>query len=199
MNLIDEIDEYLKNNLSEKRYKHCVRVMQRAEELAKIHGEDVEKAKICGLAHDIAKEMSPKETFEYIKHNKIRIDKVERKNVKLLHGKIGADIVKKKFGFSDDMQKAIEYHTTTNPKMDNLAKIVYIADKTEDGRSSVNYKIDYERELANKDLDKALIFIIEESVTHLFEKGRLVHPKCIETRNRIITKMNKKEKRNNEC
>ncbi len=196
MSLISEIDEYLKNNLSPKRYEHCVRVMERSEELAKIHGIDVEKAKVCGLAHDIAKEMSPRENFEYVRKNKIRIDNIERQNVKLLHGKIGADIVKKKFGFSDDMQKAIAYHTTTHPKMDNLAKIVYIADKTEYGRVSANYQIEYERELANKDLDRALVFIIEESIAHLFEKGRLVHPKSIETRNAIISKISKTEKKN---
>ena len=44
--------------LSEKRYMHSVGVMRKAEQLAKKYGIDVNKAKLAGLAHDIAKEMS---------------------------------------------------------------------------------------------------------------------------------------------
>ena len=193
MELIDEIKEYLKNTLSEKRYKHSIGVMQRAEELARIYGVDVEKAKACGLAHDIAKEMSAQQSLRYVKENSIYIDKVERINTGLLHGKIGADIVKKKFKFTEDMQKAIEYHTTTNPKMDMLAKIVYVSDKTELGRES-KYNVEYERQLANKDIDQAIIYIINEGLKNMISKDKIIHPKCIETRNHIILEQKKQAK-----
>lgn len=195
MELANEISKELEEKLSPKRYEHSIRVMEMAEELAKIHGADVEKAKLCGLAHDIAKEMTIKENFEYIKQNKIRIDKVERKNVKLLHGKIGADIVKKKYGFSEDMQKAIKYHTTTHPKMDMLAKIIYIADKVEMGRDSRKHNIEEARALAKKDLDEAMLYIIDESIKSMIGKDKLIHPKSIETRNKLIWERIKNERK----
>ena len=55
---LKEIQEYVKKQLSEKRYNHSVGVMKRSEELAKMYGADVEIAKKIGIAHDVAKEIS---------------------------------------------------------------------------------------------------------------------------------------------
>ena len=54
--LLKRIDSDLKSTLSEKRYKHSLGVMKKAEELALIYGVDVNIAKLTGLAHDIGKE-----------------------------------------------------------------------------------------------------------------------------------------------
>ena len=189
---IEEINSEVKKILSSKRYNHSVGVMNRAAELAKIYGADIEKAKACGLAHDIAKEMNKEEYEQYIKNNNINVDEIEKIKASLLHGKIGADMAKKKFNFSVDMQKAIEYHTTTDPNMDMLAKIIYVADKTEIGRESKYYDIKYERELADKDIDEAIIYIINENIKDMLSKNKIIHPKCIETRNKLIFEKNKK-------
>ena len=133
--LLNKIDNDLKKVLSEKRYNHSLGVMKKAEELAKIYKIDVDKAKLVGLAHDIGKELPKEEMLEYVKENNIEVDSVEEVNVGLLHAKIGADICKKKYGFSQDMQNAIKYHTVGNENMDLLAKIIFVADKIEDGRT----------------------------------------------------------------
>ena len=122
--LLKEIDEDAKKMLSEKRYIHCRNVMKRAVELAKIYGINENKAMLAGLAHDIAKEMPKDEMFKYIEEHNIKIDEFERKNPGLIHGKIAAVFCKEKYGFTEDMQKALEYHTTGEPDMDVLAKIV---------------------------------------------------------------------------
>ena len=98
------------------------------------YGENPEIAKLIGIAHDIAKEMTDEEYLKYVEDNNIKIDEVEKINTKLLHGKVGADICKKKYNFNEQMQNAIKYHTTGNINMDNMAKIIYIADKIEDTR-----------------------------------------------------------------
>ena len=46
---LKEIQEYVKKQLSEKRYNHSVGVMERSEELAKMYGADVEIAKKIGV------------------------------------------------------------------------------------------------------------------------------------------------------
>ena len=68
------IKERLKSTLSEKRYNHSLAVMQRCEELAKIYGEDVEKARLIGLAHDVAKEMKIDEVMKFIQEKQMQYD-----------------------------------------------------------------------------------------------------------------------------
>ena len=155
-------------------------------ELAKLYNADVETAKIAGLLHDIAKEMTPEEKIQYVNDNNIVIDDVERINTPILHGKIGADIARKKYGVNEQIQKAIEYHTTTDPNMDIIAKILYVADKIELNRKSEDYDIKYERDLAKKDLDETVIYIINSNIKSLINKGKLIHPRSIETRNRLL-------------
>ena len=186
MELIDKIKQELKENLSEKRYIHSLGTMERAEELAKIYGVDIEKARLAGLTHDIAKEMTKEESLQYIKEHNIEIDEIEEINVKLLHGKIGANMVKEKYGLCQEIQDAILYHTTTDKNMDMLAKIIYVADKTENNRKSKEFDIEYERELANEDIDAAIIYILDGNIEEIIKKGKLVHPKAIETRNSLL-------------
>lgn len=192
MELIDKIKEDLKNTLSERRYIHSLGVMEMAVELAKIYNVDEKKAELAGLLHDNAKEMTPEELLKYVDDNNIKISEVERINTKILHGKIGADIAKKKYGVSKEIQEAIEYHTTTNPNMTTLDKIVFVADKIELNRKSATYDIESERELAKKDLDGAVIFIINSNITSLIQKDKLINEESINTRNKLIIERMKK-------
>lgn len=186
MELIETIKNDLKENLSERRYIHSIGVMEMAEELAKLYNADVETAKVAGLLHDIAKEMTSEEKLKYVEEKNIEINEIERINTQILHGIIGANIAKEKYGVNEQIQKAIEYHTTTSPDMDKIAKIVYVSDKIELNRKSEDYDIEYERELAKKDLDETVIYIIDSNIKSLVKKEKLIHPKSIDTRNRLI-------------
>lgn len=192
MEKIERMKEDLKNILSERRYIHSVGVMEMCEKLAKIYKVDVEKAKIAGLLHDNAKEMSPEEMLDYVKKNNIEITEIEKINTPILHGKIGADIAKKKYGVDKQIEDAIKYHTTTNIKMDTLAKILYVSDKIEMNRMSDEYNIQEEREVAKKDLDRAVLMIIDSNIESLIKKGKLIEQESIETRNKILIEMLKK-------
>ena len=163
MENIEKIKKDLKQVLSERRYEHSIGVMNMAEELAKIYKVDMETAKIAGLLHDNAKEMTKEEMLKYVEENNIEITEFEKLNVPILHEKIGADIAKKKYGVSEQIAKAIEYHTTTSPKMDTLAKIIYVSDKVELTRKSEKFDIESERKLATIDLDKAVLLIINNT------------------------------------
>lgn len=186
MEKIDIIKEELKQILSEKRYIHSIGVMEMAMELAQIYNIDIETAQIAGLLHDNAKEMTDDEMLQYVKENNIQISETEKNSVKLLHGKIGADIAKKKYGASEEIAKAIEYHTTTNPNMDTLAKIIYVSDKIELNRKTEKYDIEAERKLAKEDLDKAMLLIINDVTKYLIEQDKLIAIESIETRNKLL-------------
>lgn len=188
--LLQKINQDIKKELSEKRYNHSVGVMKKAEELAKIYNVDTNKAKLVGLAHDIGKELSKEEKLQYAKDNNIEIDEIEKVNVGLLHGKIGADICKKRYGFTRDLQDAIKYHTTGNKNMDLLAKIIFVADKIEDGRNYKNEQkmqdLEKMREIAKENIDEAVLYSIDASLVFTIQKKELIHPDSIATRNAIL-------------
>ena len=186
MKSIEEMKKDLKELLSERRYEHSIGVMNMAEELAKIYNVDIQNAKIAGLLHDNAKEMKKEEILKYVKENKIKINKFERLNLPILHGKIGADIAKKKYGVNEKIQKAIEYHTTTNPKMDMLAKIIYVSDKVELTRKSDKFDIELERNLAKQDIDQALLLILNNTTKYLVDNDKMISVESIATRNKLI-------------
>lgn len=176
---IDSIKEYLKNNLSEYRYNHSLRVMEEAKKLAIHYNCDVDKAMLCGLTHDIAKEYSNTLNEEIIKKHKVSKTMLDDFSHKTIHGLIGSFVVLDKYKFSSDMIDAIRYHPTGYPSMDLLAKIVYLADKIETGK---NYPlIEKERKLAYQDIDKAIICCLENQIAHLKEENKSVNKLAIDT------------------
>ena len=172
--------------LSEKRYIHSIGVMKMASELAKIYNVDIEMAQIAGLLHDNAKEMTDEEMLQYVKENNIKISETEKNSIQLLHGKIGADIAKKKYGVSEQIAKAIEYHTTTNTNMDTLSKIIYFSDKIELNIKTEKYDIKAERKLAKENLNKAMLLIINDVTKYLIAQDKLIALESIETRNKLL-------------
>ena len=190
--LLKRIDEDLKNILSEKRYLHSVSSMKKAKELANEYKEDEMIAMLTTLAHDIAKEMTEDEHREYAKKNGIELDDFDRIQKTMLHGKIGADIVKKKYGFTKEMQDAIFYHTTGRANMTMLDKIVFLADKSEERRTEES--ADELRKIIKEDgLDRAILWDIDYySLPRFIEKEKLIHVESIYARNDIIEKLKKK-------
>ena len=183
-----EIEKIVKKNLSEERYYHSKCVMKRCEEIALKFVFDVDMAKKVGMAHDIAKELEPEEKIDYCKKNNIEIDELEEKNTSLLHAKIGADIAKREFGFSESMCQAIKAHTTGLPAMDMLAKILFIADRTSIDRNLPD--IEYINELLDKDIDKAILYILDKKIELQIQKKATMHINSIITRNWIIENLN---------
>lgn len=181
-----EIENDVKSVLSEYRFTHSLGVAKKAIELAKIYGVQEEIAKKVGIAHDIAKEMTDEEMIEYAKANNIRIDEIETVKPSLLHGKIGADIAAKKFGFTQDMINAIKWHTTGRENMSMLEKIIYVADKTEENRKGTRFNLEKSRELSIQNIDKALIFLMNESITYNVINEWLIHPETIDARNDLL-------------
>jgi len=183
MNL-EEIKKIVKETLSEKRFYHSICVMNKCEELAQIYGIDIKHAKLVGITHDIAKELPKTEVLEYVEKNGITIDEIEREIPSLLHGKIGADICKKKFGFTNQMAKAIEAHTTGKKDMDTLAKILYIADAISEDRKE-SY-VEQARNLVKQNLDETILYLLDSILIEKIQNKEKIHPDGIVTRNAIL-------------
>lgn len=187
----EEIENDVKSVLSEYRFTHSSGVAKKAVELAKIYGVQEETAKKVGIAHDIAKEMTDEEMIEYAKTNNIEIDEIETVKPSLLHGKIGADIAAKKYGFTEDMVNAIKWHTTGRKNMSMLEKIIYVADKTEENRRGTRFNLEKSRELSIQNIDETLIFLMNEFITYNAKNEELIHPETINARNELLLKIHK--------
>lgn len=185
MKTYNEVKQIIKSKLSEKRFYHSECVEERCVELAKLYEVDEEKARLVGIAHDIAKEMTYEEKLEYIKNNNIKVDDMERDNSQLLHSIVGAKICEKEFGFSEDMVRAIESHTTGKPGMDMLAKILFISDSCGKDRTYDDAKYLYE--LAQKDLEQAIFECLHKSINNIIKKGKKIHPDTIHTINEYLS------------
>ncbi len=179
--LESEIVDFLKGRLQEKRFKHSLGVMNMAERLAKKYNVDVEEAKIAGLLHDCAKNMSNQELIEYCKNNGIEIDDIKMQSPGILHADVGADIAKKKFNVSDEVKESILYHTLANETMTDLDKIIYISDLIEEGRDLEG--LDKIREMAFINLDKTLVMALEYCMENVKQVGKNIHKQSIDALN----------------
>ena len=186
--LLEQIMQDLKENLSEKRYLHSVSTMEKAKELASQYEQDEIKVMLTALAHDIAKEMTDQQYFEYAQKNNIKIEEFDKIETIALHGRIGAHIVGKKYGFTKEMQDAIEYHTTGRANMTMLDKIIFLADKTEDRREGEEVT-ELRKIIKEEGLDEAILWNIDYYAMPKFIKNkRMVHLNSIYARNDIIAK-----------
>lgn len=187
--LLKKITQDLKEILSEQRFLHCISTMKKARELAKQYNQDVQIVMLTALAHDVAKEMTDEQLIEYCNKNNIKIDEIDKMATMILHGKIGADIVAKKYGFTKEMQDAIYYHSTGRKNMTMLDKIIFLADKSEDRREGKD--ADKLRELIEAEgLEKAILWDIDYyTIPRMIQKQKIIHPYAIYARNDIISKL----------
>lgn len=181
----EKILEYLKENLNMKRLKHSLSVRDTAVKLAKIYGEDIEKARIAGLVHDCAKYMEKDKMVNIAEKYGYNINEICIKTPSLLHGAAGAYLAKNIMGIEDeDILNSIAYHTTGRKDMSPLEKIIYMADYIEPLRCFPG--VEEVRNLTYKDIDKALIVSLENTMQYIIKNGQLLHCDTVEARNHMV-------------
>ena len=176
MDELHKIKKQLSRALDDKRYEHTLGVAYTAAALAMRYNLDIKKAEIAGLLHDCAKCMDNEKKVSICEKHNIEITDAEKKNLFLLHAKVGAYVAQKKYHVDDpDILNAIKYHTTGRPGMSPLEKIVYIADYIEPGRTHAS-NLDEVRRLAFQNLDEALIVILNDILVHLKGTKKEIDP-----------------------
>ena len=178
---LEQIRDNLKMLLKETRYLHSIGVEEVACDLALIYGYDMDKARIAGILHDCAKNLTDQGLLEECEKYQLPISEVEKKCSFLLHSKVGALYARIKFGIEDDeILSAITYHTTGRPAMTLLEKIIFTADYIEPYRRPLP-GIDEIRKVAYSDLDKAILIILEDTLQYLNKCGGDIDPLTIDT------------------
>lgn len=177
--------EKLEEQIGEYRFNHSLGVMETAEKFCKDFGEDPEKGKIAGLFHDCGKFLNKKQAFEFIKENNLVYPDEYLENFQLLHPHLGADVARIVFDITDEyILDAIRYHTTLRENPSLLDKIIFITDAIEPGRDFEG--VDHLRELANENIDQAILFSLDDTIKALISKKKYLGLDTIKARNYFL-------------
>ncbi|MCY8465088.1 bis(5'-nucleosyl)-tetraphosphatase (symmetrical) YqeK [Bacillus atrophaeus] len=175
----------VKQQLTEHRYIHTIGVMNTAIELAERFGADSKKAETAAIFHDYAK-FRPKEEMKQIIIRENMPEHLLSYNPELWHAPVGAYLAEKEAGITDgEVLDAIRFHTSGRPDMTLLDKVIYVADYIEPGRKFPG--VDDVRELAETDLNQALIQSLKNTMIFLMKKNQPVSPDTFATYNSLVS------------
>lgn len=166
-----ELINWLKTNLSEKRYQHSLGTAECARDLAPKYGLNSEKAYLAGLLHDCAKCFSNEKLLDIINKH-LEIDESERISYKTWHAPVSAYICQKEFGVEDsEIISAIRWHTIGKINMTDFEKLIFLADKIEPRTREKKYIDTISKHLNEKNgLNKAMLASYKETIKSLVER-----------------------------
>ncbi|MCL2573027.1 MAG: nicotinate-nucleotide adenylyltransferase [Defluviitaleaceae bacterium] len=177
------IKKDLQMQLSAERFAHTLSVVKEAESLGRYHFQDseaIKKLRLAALLHDCAKNFCEERPFDIInslcQENNVELGDFFSNAPELAHGLVGAAIAKSRYSIIDhDILDAITCHTFGKSNMTIFDKIVYIADFIEPTRPYSNVR-KHAREIAYRNLDEAMIYILKFTIEKTAAKGLPMHP-----------------------
>lgn len=179
-----ELIAKVKEQVSEKRFKHILGVEQAALELARANDYELEKASVAALVHDYAKERSDSEFKALIVQTGLEQDLLNWNNF-IWHGVVGAEIIKKELKITDEeILNAVRRHTVGAKEMTMLDQIVYVADYIEPGRDFPG--VDQARQLAAESLRAAVEFETKHTLLYLMNNDKTIYPAAVLTYNAYV-------------
>jgi len=180
----------LRGLVKPKRFDHSLSTAELALELAAPAGIAQQKAALAALLHDCARDLSPAAMRRYFLRSApagaLPGQLLEKAPV-LAHSWAGAALAKEKFGIKDrEVLEAISLHATGGPGMGPLARLIYICDMANRGRSFGEAGL--VRKLAFLDLDEAFKAANYVKLVYAFSGGGWVHPLSVSLWNELLEK-----------
>jgi len=168
-----KVNLYAIGALSLARYEHSVRVAVLARELCERFALHPETGYLAGLAHDICKSGGEEWLLSLATRDGVPVSEIERKKPSLLHGHAAAVLLARDFGVVDrSILNAVRNHTFGAPGMDDLGKIVFVADKIEPGRTDVDEG--FRLKILKSPLDGMTCLVVEDNIRYLESRGKEV-------------------------
>lgn len=186
----EEIHKLLQAKITPKRFRHIEGVVEAAEKLATIYGENVQKAKLAALLHDCCKEYPVLTLRNYIEQeNSVYNNQQFLEFVPLLHGPAGAIVAKNEYGVDDEtILEAIRVHTVGKSNMSLMDKIIFVADYIEKNRDFPG--VNKMRVMALKDLDRAVLMGYDSTISFIIKQQKPLYEGTIIGRNHILKVIN---------
>jgi predicted HD superfamily hydrolase involved in NAD metabolism len=169
----------LEDFLPRPRYEHCQRVAIQAVEMARHYGMDEERARLAGLLHDVARDLSFATLFSLAARFGLLVGPEEAANPIILHAPVGAALLKKEWNIKDEaVIQAIALHTVAAPGMDEFCQLLYLADIIEPGRESWP-GLNALRGLSYRHLGRAMLLALKENIRYLKASQTFIHPRAL--------------------
>ena len=198
MNDHQNIINYLKANLSGKRFGHTLGVAKECMYFAdvfKLSDTDRDILYRAALFHDITKEKTPEEQLRLCRVYNIKYDKDYIHTPSLFHSKTGSRFAAAMF--PDDCTKEvsdiIEVHTTGCEAMTLMQKLLLLADSTEPTRkhcSCVELRRFFHSGQTDGDpeklLNQALVKSFDNTINFLLKTGKPVNIETMKARNYLL-------------
>ena len=147
----------------------------------------MEKTLLATLAHDIARAMKGDQLLQRADELGVSVHPVDRQVPVLLHGPVGAELLRQIDGLDDDeIYEAVCWHSTAHTNIGDIAKAVFLADKMDPHKAHRFPNMPRVRELAMESMDEAIIQFLSDEMTSLITSGGLVHPASVEARNALL-------------
>lgn len=176
-----ELVAVLRDQLSQHRFEHVLRVEQTAIKLAQQNNVNLEKASIAGLVHDYAKQRPDQDFINVIKDKQMNPELLNYGNA-IWHGIVGAELIKTELGIWDeDILNAVRHHTTGATIMSKLEQVIYMADYIEPGRNFAG--VQQARQVTNQSLQAGVSFQTKQTLQYLIGQNKAIYPKTIATYN----------------
>lgn len=168
--IIERLRKDMRKTMKASRYQHSERTASTAKMLCDMYDLDLDKGFLAGLAHDMCKDYDDKAIMALVKRDGLPLDDLEKSHNNLLHGRAAAVLLETKY-FVDDEEilEAVRYHTFGHAGMGDLAKIIYIADKIEPGRTHI--PAGYMEMHDDDTLDEFIISVLQEGMNYLQNQG----------------------------
>ena len=116
----------------------------------------------------------------FCKEFHVDVDEIMLETIDLTHAFLGTEVARREYGVEDEeILSAIKYHTTGKPDMTLMEKIIFISDYIEEGRKKFD-TLEESRRLAYEDIDKAMAFILKNTIEYVKERKRTLHPLSVQ-------------------
>jgi predicted HD superfamily hydrolase involved in NAD metabolism len=167
---------------------HIERAAAEADRLAAGFKElNREQVELAAWGHDIARALSPRWLLARARRFGLEVSPVEEEAPILLHGPVGAEILRREHGIDDpEVLAAARFHSTGRAGMSLLEKVIFVADKIEPGKVRAKPALARVRELADRDLDAAILEYLEQMLVVAREEGWPVHPQAVAARSELL-------------
>ena len=178
--LREDILKWVESRLKPKRFKHTLGVEETAIRLARIYGVDPQEASLAALLHDNAKNLTTEELYQICQKYFPEYNLTDE-YASVFHAFAGAVTARERYAeLSEDVIRAICFHTTGRPEMTMLEKIIYAADYAEPGREPFP-GLELIREHLFKNLDEGVRRMLQQTVDYVKMKKKKIHPLTITT------------------
>jgi predicted HD superfamily hydrolase involved in NAD metabolism len=188
----EPVEEALRRELErlpEEVRAHTERVLDEALRLAARHGVDASKVGLAVLGHDLMRVTPREELLRMAGEMGHEPNEAERAEPLLLHGRVAAALLRERSGVDDtEVLDAVRYHTTGRAGMSDVEKVVFLADKTEPDELSHYPQWREVHDLAQDDLDAAMLRALELYLERAHREGWTVHPDVVAAREYFLTR-----------